>query len=156
MSYYKKISALCCRGCGLICDFAHIFWDGTKFYKLWIKVKIEIKTQYTVGFSEMYICLNLQMNACTVYVCICQCLWIPINVFVNACTFLFNCVQRVLWRFVFIFGPCESSLCQAGLINFPLNCMVCPLKTLKAFKHLFGEAPASSWLAECSADSWIH
>lgn len=95
MSYYKKISR---RGCGLICDFAHIFWDGTKFYKLWIKVKIEIKTQYTVGFSEMYICLNLQMNACTVYVCVCQCLWIPINVFVNACRFLFNCVQGyVFW-----------------------------------------------------------
>ena len=41
--YDKKYSPLCWRGCGLIGDFSHIFWDCPKLQKLWEEVKREIR-----------------------------------------------------------------------------------------------------------------
>lgn len=119
-------------------------------------MKIEIKTQYTVGFSEMYIIYTFicrfkhimfkSANECMYSIC--MCLSVSMDTYKCICScvgfYLTGCKGMFFGGFVFIFGPCGSSLCQAGLINFPLNCMVCPLKTLKAFKHLCGEAPASS------------
>ena len=40
--YDKKYSPLCWRGCGLIGDFSHIFWDCPKLQKFWEEVKREI------------------------------------------------------------------------------------------------------------------
>ena len=40
--YDKKYSPLCWRGCGLIGDFSHIFWDCSKLQKFWEEVKREI------------------------------------------------------------------------------------------------------------------
>ncbi|KAF7641838.1 hypothetical protein LDENG_00270620 [Lucifuga dentata] len=41
---YEKYNKICWRGCGLVEDFAHVFWDCLKLQDFWNKVSREIKT----------------------------------------------------------------------------------------------------------------
>lgn len=50
-SNYSNTSKLCWRGCGLVGDFTHIFWDCPKLIDFWKNVQKEIKLILGVNFT---------------------------------------------------------------------------------------------------------